>query len=111
MDGFPKLVQVLDSPRLGTLAVFADGMVAQYDHAIGIWRPATAHLSYEALFTEPMDVKRYVRTRWIDDPAGKLAITEYAPTKDGPWSQWQSDGPTPTVDAYVTLSPDVAVED
>jgi hypothetical protein len=51
MDGFPKLVQVLDSPRLGTLAVFADGMVAQYDHAVGIWRPAPAHISYEALFT------------------------------------------------------------
>ena len=50
MDGFPKLVQVLDSPRLGTLAVFSDGMVAQYDHAIGIWRPAPSHISYEALF-------------------------------------------------------------
>ena len=51
MDGFPKLVQVLDSPRLGTLAVFSDGMVAQYDHAVGIWRPASSHISYEALFT------------------------------------------------------------
>jgi phage baseplate assembly protein gpV len=50
MDGFPKLVQVLDSPRLGTLAVFSDGMVAQYDHAVGIWRPAPSHISYEALF-------------------------------------------------------------
>jgi hypothetical protein len=26
-------------------------MVAQYDHAIGTWRPAPAHISYEALFT------------------------------------------------------------
>lgn len=48
---FPALVQVLDSPRLGTIAVFADGMVAQYDHDIGIWRPATAHISYRDLFT------------------------------------------------------------
>ena len=48
---FPKLVQVLDSPRLGTLAVFSDGMVAQYDHTAGLWRPAGAHISYEALFT------------------------------------------------------------
>ena len=47
---FPALVQVLDSPRLGTLAVFADGMVAQYDHTAGIWRPAGATISYEALF-------------------------------------------------------------
>jgi hypothetical protein len=47
---FPTLVQVLDSPRLGTLAVFADGMVAQYDHTAGIWRPAGATISYEALF-------------------------------------------------------------
>jgi hypothetical protein len=26
-------------------------MVAQYDHAVGIWRPAPSHISYEALFT------------------------------------------------------------
>jgi hypothetical protein len=25
-------------------------MVAQYDHAVGIWRPAPSHISYEALF-------------------------------------------------------------
>ena len=50
MDGFPKLVQVLDSARDGKTAYFEDGMVAQYDFSVGIWRPATAHISYEALF-------------------------------------------------------------
>ena len=51
MDGLPKLVQVLDTPRSGMVAFFEDGMVATYDHTFGTWRPAGAHLSYEALFT------------------------------------------------------------
>jgi len=50
MDGFPKLVQVLESARDGKKAYYEDGMVAEFDHTAGIWRPATAHLSYEALF-------------------------------------------------------------
>ena len=50
MDGFPKLVTVLESARDGKKAYFEDGMVAEFDHTAGIWRPATAHLSYEALF-------------------------------------------------------------
>ena len=50
MDGFPKLVQVLESARDGKTAYFEDGMVAQYDFSVGIWRPAPSHLSYEALF-------------------------------------------------------------
>jgi hypothetical protein len=50
MDGFPKLVQVLESARDGKTAYFEDGMVAQYDFSAGIWRPAPSHLSYEALF-------------------------------------------------------------
>ncbi len=52
MDGFPKLVQVIDTPRRGMMAFFEDGSVAYYDHDIGIWRPATAHISYRDLFTE-----------------------------------------------------------
>jgi phage baseplate assembly protein gpV len=51
MDGFPKLVAVLESARDGKTAYFEDGMVAFYDHTAGIWRPAGAHVSYEALFT------------------------------------------------------------
>jgi hypothetical protein len=52
MKGFPKLVQVIDNERVGRQAFFADGMVAQYDHTAGIWRPAGANISYEVLFTE-----------------------------------------------------------
>ena len=51
MDGFPKLVQVIENERSGRMAYFADGMVAQYDHTHDCWRPATAHISYEDLFT------------------------------------------------------------
>jgi hypothetical protein len=51
MDGFPKLIQVETSDRDGKKAYFDDGMVAEFDYALGIWRPATAHISYEALFT------------------------------------------------------------
>jgi hypothetical protein len=50
MDGFPKLVAVLESARDGKTAYFEDGMVAQYDFSVGIWRPAPSHISYEALF-------------------------------------------------------------
>jgi len=50
MDGFPKLVTVLESARDGKTAYFEDGMVAQYDFSVGIWRPAPSHISYEALF-------------------------------------------------------------
>jgi hypothetical protein len=50
MDGFPKLIQVETSDRDGKKAYFDDGMVAEFDYALGIWRPATAHISYEALF-------------------------------------------------------------
>jgi len=50
MDGFPKLVQVIDSQRTGMVAFFEDGMVATFDYAAWVWRPATAHISYEALF-------------------------------------------------------------
>lgn len=50
MSGFPALVQVLDSPRLGTIAAFADGSIAQYDHVANAWRPFVAQLDYEALF-------------------------------------------------------------
>jgi phage baseplate assembly protein gpV len=51
MAGYPKLVQVIDNERSGRMAYFSDGMVAQYDHTAGIWRPAGANISYEALFT------------------------------------------------------------
>jgi hypothetical protein len=50
MDGLPKLVTVLESARDGKTAYFEDGMVAQYDFSVGIWRPAPSHISYEALF-------------------------------------------------------------
>jgi len=53
MDGFPKLVAVLESARDGKTAYFEDGMSAFYDHTAGIWRPASAHVSYEALFCFP----------------------------------------------------------
>jgi phage baseplate assembly protein gpV len=49
---FPALVQVIESERSGRMAYFADGSVAQYDFAAGIWRPAGANISYEVLFTE-----------------------------------------------------------
>ena len=49
-DGFPKLVTVRENPRIGLMAFFEDGMIATFDYTLGIWRPATAHLSYEALF-------------------------------------------------------------
>jgi len=51
MDGFPKLIHVETSDRDGKKAYFDDGMVAEYDYALDLWRPATAHISYEALFT------------------------------------------------------------
>jgi phage baseplate assembly protein gpV len=47
---FPALVQVIENERSGRMAYFADGSVAQYDHVADCWRPATAHISYEALF-------------------------------------------------------------
>jgi primosomal protein N'' len=47
---FPALVQVIENERSGRMAYFADGMVAQYDHVHNVWRPATAHIDYEALF-------------------------------------------------------------
>ena len=47
---FPALVQVLDSPRLGTIAVFADGMVAQYNPVKNAWQAMEPSLDYEALF-------------------------------------------------------------
>ena len=50
MSGFPKLVQVLDSPRLGTIAVFEDGSIAAYNAVANAWRPFVAQLDYEALF-------------------------------------------------------------
>jgi phage baseplate assembly protein gpV len=50
MAGLPKLVTVLESARDGKKAYYEDGMVAEYDYTTGIWRPATAHISYEALF-------------------------------------------------------------
>ena len=50
MAGYPKLVQVIENERSGRMAYFSDGMVAQYDHTAGIWRPAGATISYEALF-------------------------------------------------------------
>ena len=56
---FPALVQVIENERSGRMAYFADGSVAQYDHTAGIWRPATAHISYRDLFTET--VKTYTR--------------------------------------------------
>lgn len=48
---FPALVQVIESERSGRMAYFADGMVAYYDYATNVWRPATAHISYRDLFT------------------------------------------------------------
>ena len=51
MDGFPQLVQVIDNERTGRMAFYADGMVARYDFAHDVWRPATAHISYADLFT------------------------------------------------------------
>ena len=59
MDGFPKLVQVIESERSGRMAYFADGSVAQYDHTHNVWRPATAHISYRDLFT--VTTKTYTR--------------------------------------------------
>ena len=50
MSGFPKLVQVLDSPRLGTIAVFEDGMLAQYNPVTHVWQAMEPSLNYEALF-------------------------------------------------------------
>jgi hypothetical protein len=47
---FPALVQVIENERSGRMAYFADGSVAQYDHVHNVWRPATAHIDYEALF-------------------------------------------------------------
>jgi len=92
MDGFPKLVQVLDSPRLGTLAVFSDGMVAQYDHAVGIWRPAPSHISYRDLFTETTKRERLTDNTSIADASFVLRTRA-----------------TDTLD--LTLAPDIAVED
>ena len=57
MDGFPKLVQVLESARDGKTAYFEDGSVAWYDFSAHVWRPATAHLDYEALFCTKRDVE------------------------------------------------------
>jgi hypothetical protein len=62
MDGFPKLVAVLESARDGKTAYFEDGMSAFYDHTAGIWRPATAHLSYEALFCTTTRRERFTDT-------------------------------------------------
>ena len=59
MDGFPKLVQVLESARDGKTAYFEDGMVAFFDYSAFCWRPATAHISYRDLFTET--TKTYTR--------------------------------------------------
>ena len=50
MSGFPKLVQVLDSPRDGKTAYFEDGSVAFFDFAANVWCRHPAQLNYEALF-------------------------------------------------------------
>jgi hypothetical protein len=59
---FPALVQVIESERSGRMAFFEDGSVAQYDHVANVWRPATAHLSYEALFCPPLRTYRVTDT-------------------------------------------------
>ena len=56
MDGFPKLVQVIENERSGRMAYFEDGAVAWYDFSAHLWRPATAHLDYEALFCTSRDM-------------------------------------------------------
>jgi len=56
---FPSLVQVIENERSGRMAYFADGSVAQYDHVTDCWRPATAQIDYNTLFTET--VKTYTR--------------------------------------------------
>jgi hypothetical protein len=66
MDGFPKLVTVLDSPRYGLKAYFEDGSVAWYDHDQNLWRPATAHISYADLFTRTV-------SREVMEPNRELA--------------------------------------
>jgi hypothetical protein len=57
MDGFPKLVAVLESNRDGKTAYFEDGSVAWYDYSAHIWRSATAHIDYDRLFCTPRDVE------------------------------------------------------
>jgi hypothetical protein len=44
------------------MAYFADGSVAQYDHVTDCWRPATAHIDYEALFCPPLRTYRVTDT-------------------------------------------------
>lgn len=50
MSGFPKLVQVLDSPRDGKTAYFEDGSVAFFDFTANAWCRHPAQLDYETLF-------------------------------------------------------------
>lgn len=64
--GFPKLVQVLDSPRLGFLAVYEDGCIAQYDHTQHLWRPFGATVDYESLFCRT--------TRLYDAPQNRFEL-------------------------------------
>jgi hypothetical protein len=67
MDGFPKLIHVETSDRDGKKAYFDDGMVAEFDYALGIWRPATAHISYRDLFTETVKRERLTDNTSIAD--------------------------------------------
>jgi hypothetical protein len=63
---FPALVQVIESERSGRMAYFADGSVAQYDHTHDCWRPATAQIDYNTLFTRTV-------SREVMEPNRELA--------------------------------------
>jgi hypothetical protein len=92
MDGFPKLVCVIDNERTGRTAYFADGSVAFYDFVTAVWRPATAHISYRDLFTETVKRERLTDNTSIADASFVLR--------------------TRATDALnLELAPEVAVED
>ena len=69
-------------------------MVAQYDYAVGIWRPATAQIDYNTLFTRTIKRERLTDNTSIVDASFVLGGSLRA---------------TDTLD--LTLSPDVSVED
>jgi hypothetical protein len=91
---FPALVQVIESERSGRMAYFADGSVAQYDHTHDLWRPATAQIDYNTLFTRTIKRERLTDNTSIVDASFVLGGSLRA---------------TDTLD--LTLSPDVSVED